>query len=353
MVPVVSIDEAGNTGANLLDPHQPVFALASVSLQDRDARHLLGNGGQTSEVKFSRLRRTPEGRRRILRAISQLDPSDIKVVLVHKPFMITAKIIDLLLEPMFRANGYDGLSDGSLPALAHLWHHTFDVFLGGGSLSKTHELFIDAVRHTESNEPNAFFAHVESLAESPNGSRIPFLDWLPHADPSDLRSDPYPASLTLDPAVPAVQALVIAWSSQYGTGFRVRHDERNELERLLPVLEPYYDKTRPTQSFTLSGGRTLTVPFPVADFLFATSDSHHAIQLADLVAGASATVGLHLASGVANEFASDLSKSGLIDLLVDGTLWPSLEGLKGDAPTPGEPGALDALSRWAGQPRQD
>lgn len=63
----VAFDESGNTGGNLLDGEQPVFALASVQLSNDEAAALVASlGTKQGELKFSSLRSSGPGRRKIL-----------------------------------------------------------------------------------------------------------------------------------------------------------------------------------------------------------------------------------------------------------------------------------------------
>src|SRR6266849_8025878 len=98
---LVAFDEAGNTGQNLLDPQQPVFVVASVRVADQAAEEIverITRGGAT-EGKFSRLRRSPRGRLAILDALKHpsLVPNNARMSVYHKRFMVTTKIVDMLV----------------------------------------------------------------------------------------------------------------------------------------------------------------------------------------------------------------------------------------------------------------
>ena len=88
----VAFDESGNTGADLLNPQQPVFALASTSLTRVEAELVLDRirTPQTKEFKFLRLRRNDAGRRRILQFLSapELTPETARTTYFHKRFMV-------------------------------------------------------------------------------------------------------------------------------------------------------------------------------------------------------------------------------------------------------------------------
>lgn len=108
-IPVVVMDEAGHTGENLLDLDQPVYALAAVRVDVAAAEAAvaaaLGRSQKgTTELKFSTLRRSNVGRRNVLALLDdvQLTADDAAIVVVHKPWMVAAKLIDDLIEPRMR-----------------------------------------------------------------------------------------------------------------------------------------------------------------------------------------------------------------------------------------------------------
>jgi len=90
--PAVAIDESGNTGSDLLSPEQPVFALASTGISVNEAENLVARirTPQTQEIKFSKLKKTATGRRRIIEFLSapELPTAGVKIVLFHKRFIV-------------------------------------------------------------------------------------------------------------------------------------------------------------------------------------------------------------------------------------------------------------------------
>src|SRR5664279_242889 len=108
--PIVCMDESGNTGENLLDSVQPVFALAGVLLDEDTSEQVIRaalNHTQMTELKFAALRRSPPGRRNILSVIDDaaLNVENVAVAVAHKPWMLAAKLVDELVEPRMLAAG--------------------------------------------------------------------------------------------------------------------------------------------------------------------------------------------------------------------------------------------------------
>ncbi|MCU1400761.1 MAG: hypothetical protein JWN62_3870, partial [Acidimicrobiales bacterium] len=168
-LPVISIDESGNTGQNLLDPEQPVFALGSVAMSDEACQSIIG--ARAAEMHFSRLRRSAAGRRRVLEVLGALDPAAAKVVVVDKRFMVTAKIVDQLVEPQARAVGHDGVADGSMLALSNLWHLTLGVLYGPQYLDRLQRSFVNCVRLRDPASAEEFYLTVHEMMEMTEESR--------------------------------------------------------------------------------------------------------------------------------------------------------------------------------------
>lgn len=115
-VPNLYFDESGYTGYNLLDPVQPVFAVASADIHADEAESILRDAFpryQGAEFKFSNIWTT--GSRAGLTAFSKhirtLGDRSF-VYIIDKRFGVLTKIVDFLIEPLVTDAGYDFYSDG-------------------------------------------------------------------------------------------------------------------------------------------------------------------------------------------------------------------------------------------------
>ena len=108
--PAVVMDEAGNSGENLLDESQPVYSLSAIRVDEEVAAAAVAaalSRTQMPELKFNRLQRSNPGRKNILTLLGDvhLDPSVAAVVVAHKPWMLAAKLVDELVEPKMLRRG--------------------------------------------------------------------------------------------------------------------------------------------------------------------------------------------------------------------------------------------------------
>src|SRR6266516_1286949 len=131
---LVAFDEAGNTGQNLLDPEQPVFVAAAVRVPHEAAAEIVQRitRGHVGEGKFSKLRRSHRGRMTILDALKHpsLVPENVRLSAYHKRFMVTTKIVDMLVEPLYYRSGIDFYKGGQNLAFANMMHALTGVFCG-------------------------------------------------------------------------------------------------------------------------------------------------------------------------------------------------------------------------------
>lgn len=344
-IPIVSMDEAGQTGQNLLDLHQPVFTLASVDLDENEAIELIGRSKE--ELHFVKARKNQAGRTRIVELLNALPVHRVKAVTINKPFMTTCKIVDQLVEPQMTAEGIDGYADGSLLALANVWHFCCDAAVGPTFLPDLHRLFVAAVGKGDESAVDRFYDLLGKAVKSTK-LELPAMEemWL-YSREHFLDSMDDQALPVLEPGVPAAQALVYEWAKVHPTGFEVRHDHRNEIADWIECLGVYYGTDQAPTEFTFRDGLTINLPVPVTTFGTADSDEHPSIQIADVVASATTYLLRDRISGESSDrFAADLAATPVLDfVLTDSSVWPNPDFL--DAPpAPGPAGEFDRVIDW-------
>ena len=109
MPAVVYFDESGNTGQDLLNRDQPVFALASVHFEPETQAELAAifAGTRATELKYSALKRNSRGQQMVLEFLrhSAVTAASVKVALIDKRFMLYAKLVDVVHERLAHAQG--------------------------------------------------------------------------------------------------------------------------------------------------------------------------------------------------------------------------------------------------------
>ncbi len=326
--PTIFFDEAGNTGAALTDPAQPVFVLASTDMTNEEAEVVLARvrTAQAREAKFISLRKSDVGRRRLLELIGsgQLDPQRIRSIVMHKRFMVVTKLVDIIEEPLAHASGIDLYERGANLTLSNLHYFVWPVFCGQARFDEFLASFIEMIRYPSRNSKARFFRSARDMYEgcSIEDHKAFFSPYIYAECCIDDILDGV-TFLALDPAIPSFFTHCTVWGSKIAGPFNAVHDaskpmaaEKETFETMMdPTIEPAiigYDR------------RKFEFPLKVTGITFADSRNHPALQLADLIAGATSYWASSLARGECDDFAEALDAVGVRRFAFD-ALWPSLD----------------------------
>src|SRR5581483_684683 len=132
---VIFLDECGYTGSDLLNQEQPVFVLASLNFSEPEAVDLkkkFFGRVQARELKHSALSRRPAQQSMVLSFLRELAPqeSSYGIYAAHKKHVLVAKLIDLVVEPFMRSNGFDIYDGGVNLSMANVYSMVLPVFMG-------------------------------------------------------------------------------------------------------------------------------------------------------------------------------------------------------------------------------
>lgn len=290
--PVVHVDESGHTGQDLLDLAQPIFSAGSVHLSEEASIRLLSESGLSDrrDWKFRRLRNSGAGRRAILSVIEGLSPETAKFAAAHKPFLVVAKMVDQLLEPLLREIDVDLYDRGGQMVVASTWFYSIPDAFGQARTETLYRVFIKMHRDRTEESIAAFYTVLESMvSESTDPVAQDLLVLLQSRDQarSMLVGRHALPPHEIDPQVTTPIVLFDAWGRELAVPYSVTYDESTIISEWLPHFEPimYSDMPATTAGY---GERSVTLPLLVEDISFADSAETPQLQIADIVAGASA-----------------------------------------------------------------
>ncbi|NMG28445.1 DUF3800 domain-containing protein [Aromatoleum evansii] len=327
-MPTIYFDEAGNTGAALTDQAQPVFVLASTDMTDQEAGNLLAlvSTPQAREAKFTSLRKSDSGRRRLLDLIraEQLDLTRVKSIVMHKRFMVVTKFVDIIEETLAHASGIDLYERGANLALANVHYFASPVFCGTAPFDEFLESFVEMVRRPSPDTKSRFFLAAREMYErcSNEDHKSSFAPYIYAERCIDEILDGV-NYLALDPAIPSFFSLCTVWGTKYAESFHVVHDDSKPMAAERATFEAMMDRSIEP---TVIGydRRKFEFPLKATGITFADSVSHPALQLADLIAGATSYWAAAMARGEEDEFAQALDSAGIQRFVFD-ALWPSTD----------------------------
>ena len=330
MIPTVAFDEAGNTGQNLLDPDQPVFVSCGVLFSDDEIGELreLLEWAVDEELHFSRLKRSRAGRRRIVRLYDSplITTERAKGFAIHKPFMVTTKVIDILMEELAYRMGVNMYADGAAHATANLFYNVGPVFCGPELYHEMLDRFVAMIRTRDRDAARAFYATLRQMYERCSDgtfqSAIATLiatetiieDVLSQADITDL-----------DPAIPAFVASAVEWDLQLQTEWHVVHDDSKPIAYDQELIECYFDNGETEREGVGQGDHYAEFPLRATKLALRPSHEVPQLQVADLIASSVA----HLQGGIADPSLKDRLWDELLDSpfaeLGCARIWPGME----------------------------
>jgi hypothetical protein len=322
----IALDEAGNTGADLLNPQQPTFALASVSLSRDEAGEVLQDlrTDQTKELKFSRLKTSESGRRRVIRFLSspELTGDNSKVSFVHKKFMVTGKIVDLLIGNLLHMTGTDMHKDGSHIALSNLHFFCMSTFCGQDWTDTFLKRFVEMFRERTPRSIQSFYhaawtLHAVSKSQKYADLLIPILASEKIIESVIANSN----KNTLDPAIPTFFQHCTFWGNIFGGAFDLIHDESKPLFQEKKTLEDQMSRGEEERVIGY-GSRKFIFPLRVTKMKFGRSVDDPRLQAADLVAGAGAFwVNGYISPPSDKKFWEAIEATGIRRFIL-GVIWP-------------------------------
>lgn len=348
----VYCDESGNTGQNLADLSQPGFAYAATTLARSEAEKLIAPFavlGQ-SELKYNKVRKTTKGQKLVeaLMADPLIDGSSSKVYIVHKPFMIVSKMVDMIYETQLHEAGENFYSRKAALATANLIATVYPVFGGRTRFYRLLECFVKAVRSKVDVDLGRFYREVHAFKEYLERTRGERggLELAPLLMEEALGSPNIRGASAdeLDPIVPAFNVHASHWSQESSTRFIVVADHSVTLERNQQIFLDYSDLSgKPVVADYY--GEKIEYPLKIERFEFVDSQTEASVRLADLLAGVAADAATPL---VRLEKPSPYQKTlikGIVDRkLVLNALWPTQdvtpESLGAEEPTDVNPASI-------------
>lgn len=281
-------DESGNTGVDLLNTEQPVFCLASTSLDTDVAARLIApliRHGQ-KEAKYSKLKGSHQGQADLINFFSspELTLENSKFSLADKKYYLISHIVDKLIEPPLHEGGIDLYENDAHVGLVNLWYYTGDSIFPG-QWKNIQEAFLKAIRQRNQSSFNQFDRILtQAYKLAPPDSRDIATGLFLACGRLDEFIGVYQDLEVFDPAVDLFTSLTHQWMQQSHGLFHVTHDQSKPLKRSEKFLRTLM--TPLTPRIIGYGNRQAELPLRISNFDFGDSAAHPQLQVADIIAGA-------------------------------------------------------------------
>ncbi len=260
--------------------------------------------------------------------LSSLPSDAARFYAADKRFFIEAKIIDLLIEPLFSKQGHNMYADGSAVGLANLMHAIGPVFGNRSAYENVLKTFVGAFR----SRPTATIDDIYHSIDDYRLTTAEHPEWQEWLEVLSLTRSESRATLEwisnghrdeLDPATPCLVALVRDVGERLGV-FRLVHDESKPIARYNHMLQNLHEMGNPTRP-----GKRLT-PLPITSIDFMDSKDASQLQVADWIAGAGRQWVTQLLRMNKDPFAKELG--AIIESWLIGAVWPDHETINTPKP---------------------
>ncbi|QCR38754.1 DUF3800 domain-containing protein [Nissabacter sp. SGAir0207] len=290
--PDIFFDESGNTGGNLLDPTQPCFTLSSSSINKQDALKALELTGSKSpiEAHFKTLKRRKSGQDGIIRLLESkyINKENVKICLIDKKYMLTTKIVDILIETWCFNRGWDLYKDGHNLALSNVYYYCLPALCGEEETDKMYQKFMNMIRIQSSESIAEFYESVDELKACSKDKRFKStIDRISitKSEINDILENV--EKNTLDPSIPSLFNHCIEWGKTYPSGFYIKHDDSKAIVEKQDLFNKFMDLSRITEVYGYDR-RTFELPIKARSLTFHSSQEYPQLQIVDIVASAAA-----------------------------------------------------------------
>ena len=327
-IPTIYLDESGNTGSNLLDTNQPVFTLASCMFSNEESQKLLElvDSKSPHEAHFKNLRRRKSGQDGIVRLMSNklVDLKNVKISIFLKEFMITAKIVDILIEHVMHLKGEDLYLNGRNIALSNMLYYCLPTFFDSDLVQSMYQCFVIMIREQDQESIDNFYQSVENVRKSSsddkyNGNvdlildtKIFVYDALKNIDKS-----------CLDPSIPSLFSHCVLWGEAYPKGFHIIHDDSHSIEKQRLLFAQFMDWTQAEVELGYDR-RKYKLPLKGKSFKLASSDQHSQLQVSDIIASSFSYWAAGVSRGEEEDYLFlELNKLNLDRFIGHNKIWPT------------------------------
>ncbi len=317
-------DEAGFTGSNLLDPDQPVFAIASSDLADDEALDILQYcfpHYQGIEYKFTNIWRSSKHRDGLVRFGERFRALNDRafVYAVDKRYAVLTKAVDFLIEPVITDSGYDFYNDG------FCWRYCNYIYcvlteVAGPALLNAIVSAYQAFSRSPSRETLAHLQwRLSVIAQSIEGIPKILVEQLSYgAEMFDHFHDIDSFHGSDELQTTCMVAIVAYWRGLHTKDFEIVHDASSNFMRHKEMWDRITNHNVPRQMVRTGDGTMVEYPLRVASTTPIDSRNSVAIQFCDVLAGLTTKQLNPVVSEADRKILDHVIEAGLSELTLNG-----------------------------------
>ena len=284
--PNIYVDEAGNTGSDILNPDQPYFVLSAVHFSDEELQQIQKDIPYDKELHFVEMKKSIKGRLTIKKILqhSLMNEDHISFEFIDKQFCIYAQIVDMTIEPVFYFIYKEDLYKrrGNI-ILANCLYIFCRNHSNQEAVSDFLHSFEEMMREQTEESIEDFYLNVDILSSI---SDEPLIDILSHISLSRRILDNVlieDNKYCLDTTVTSLLCMVDHWYKKLKIKINVITDDSKPIKSSLDIIEQL-SKINEKQQLVGYDTRKHLFPLPINSLSMVDSKINFGVQLADLIA---------------------------------------------------------------------
>ena len=285
-------DEAGYTGADLINEEQPYFCLASVRYTDEELRKIcqdIGINNGDKEIHFKKMHTNREGRTSLNKLFDHplLNKDHIVTGIALKRYCIYAQIVDTIIEVYCYNMGINLYSNRANLLLANGLYSFAVLHTDQALVRKFEKSYINMMRTPKVETVADFYRNTDLLIINENTCNefCELLSEIPQTITTirDALVDNNP--FYMDNTLSLFVSILDKWHEKTGMSEDVMFDESKPMAAYQNLIENLRDMD---VSETRVGydERKHIYPLPVGQIMLVKSDDYFGVQIADAIASA-------------------------------------------------------------------
>lgn len=292
----IFMDECGYTGSDLFNNEQPIFTLATLNcanVQAEEFKRTFFKDVHSKELKHSILAKYRKQQAMVIEFIRYLarEPKLVKISVVDKKYAIVTKMVDIVVEELAHKDGIDLYKRGGNIAYANLLYYVVPCFLGRRFFNRMLFNFQELMRTRNIKAYTKFFKPFfnQNFPEEIKNLLTPFQAFHFRIGPKILSFPPGIFEVSLGCAA----NLMAQWHEDLKQNMILIHDRASNMAKNKQIWDLFVSPNLPQKRVGYDR-RKITFPIGVKTTIFENSKNKAGLQLADVVAGATARWGKYL-----------------------------------------------------------
>ncbi|KAA3615250.1 MAG: DUF3800 domain-containing protein [Calditrichaeota bacterium] len=287
----IFLDESGYTGEDLLNTHQPFFVLASLDVSEVECnaykKHYFSKV-KSKELKYSSLKKYKNQQDMIIDFLSSFlkKKDNYQICIAHKKYVLIQKLVDFLIEPFVHEMGEDLYLNGQNIALSNLLYSSLPAFGGKIYFDELLIKFQIFIREQTILNYEKLFSLINQVSDNNDLNEI--LDLIrPSYEIIGHRLLELIPPNSLDLSFTFGLTTMAKWRNGSADDIVLIHDQTSNMSKQIVEWKALMSGNLEEQTLGWDK-RTLNLPINISETKFCNSESWTGLQIADILAGASA-----------------------------------------------------------------